>query len=101
MPALLAALLLFLVALFTITAWALARGPLAWRKVTVSRTVSVALKSGPSISGVLVSQRGELLVLARARLLEEGAPPTAIDGEVVVELRNVAFVQVLAAPSEV
>lgn len=101
MPALFLALAAFLAVLLALVVVVVARGPLAWRKVAVSKTVSVALKSGPSISGVLIAERGELLVIARARLLEEGAPPVPIDGEVVVERRNVSFVQVLAAPSEV
>lgn len=101
MPALFLSLLAFLLALLALTAWAMTRGPVAWRRVAVGRSVSVALKAGPSISGILIAQRGDLLVLARAKLHEEGAPPVELDGELVIERQRVSFVQVLAPPSEV
>lgn len=90
-----------LVVLVLLIVWALTRGPVAWRRIVVGRRVSISLKAGPSISGILIRERGELLVVAEARLLEEGSPPVPLDGEVVLERAAVSFVQVLAPRSEV
>ncbi|MFI0914316.1 hypothetical protein [Streptomyces abikoensis] len=46
--------------------------------------------------GVLWAQRGPLLVLRDAELLEAGRDPQRVDGEVVVERSRVEFTQVLA-----
>lgn len=90
-----AALLALALALAVLAA-VLAR-PSDWRSVAVSRRVMVSLRSGPSISGVLIRARGPLLILANASLHEPGAPaPVPLDGETVVERGHVAFVQVLA-----
>jgi hypothetical protein len=101
MPALFLAFVAFLVVLAVLAAWALLRGPVAWRRIVVARRVSISLKAGPSISGILIHQRGDLLVVAEARLLEEGSPPVPLDGEVVLERAAVSFVQLLAPRSEV
>lgn len=91
-----AALLALALALAVLAA-VLAR-PSEWRSVAVSNRVLVSLRSGPSISGILVRARGPLLIVAGASLHEEGAPgPVALDGETVIERGNVAFVQVLPA----
>lgn len=98
MPAVLLLVLLVLIALVVVL---LVRSldPFAWRRYAVARPVSVSLRAGPSIDGLLLAQRGPLLVLTGARLLEEGSPPVPLDGEVVLERAAVSFVQVLAARS--
>lgn len=73
---------------------------LAWRRVALHHRVSVALKTGKAITGVLVRSRGPLLELADAHLLEGGRPPQPLDGTVVIERTNVDFVQVLGPPAE-
>ena len=91
-----AALLALALALAVLAA-VLAR-PSAWRSVAVSRRVMISLRSGPSISGVLLRDRGPLLVVASARLHEPGSTTgVPLDGETVVERGHVAFVQVLPA----
>ncbi|MFF9554583.1 hypothetical protein ACF1DY_01945 [Streptomyces albus] len=67
----------------------------AWRRTAVRRRVVVNL-DGRAFEGVLWAQRGPLLVLRDARLLEPGREPQAVDGEVVVERARVEFTQVLA-----
>lgn len=72
---------------------------MAWRRTAARRRVVVNLKSDKAIVGVLWAKRGPLLVLKDTTLLEPsttGAPhQTRLDGEVLVERRNVDFVQVL------
>lgn len=69
---------------------------LAWRRTVTARRVSLALKSGPTISGYLVEKRGDLLLLDQAQLHEaDAAGPVPLDGRTVVERTNVAFLQVL------
>lgn len=89
-----AVLLLLVVVLIAVTAAAV-----IWRaqwRVAVRRRVIVQLHTGSAISGVLWSRRGPLLVLRNAALHEAGAV-TPIDGEAVVERREVAWLQVLPA----
>lgn len=90
------AALLALALALSVLAVVLAR-PSEWRSVAVSKRVLVSLRSGPSISGILIRTRGPLLILASATLHEEGAPAVPLDGEAVIERGHVAFVQVLPA----
>lgn len=70
------------------------------RRFLLRRRVVVNLRTGKAVEGVLVDRRGDLLVLKSARLLEPGAAPVVVDGDVVIERRNVDFVQALSAPEE-
>ncbi|GGP55995.1 hypothetical protein [Streptomyces abikoensis] len=67
----------------------------AWRRTAVRRRVVVNL-ADKAFRGVLWAQRGPLLVLRDAELLEAGRDPQRVDGEVVVERSRVEFTQVLA-----
>lgn len=67
----------------------------AYRRLVVHRQVLVNLVNGQAVQGVLVRQRGPLLFVANATLLEPDTEPTALDGEVVIERDRVAFVQAL------
>lgn len=61
------------------------------------RVVIVNLKDDPTtaLRGVLWQTRGNWLVLRNASLLRvNAAAPSELDGEVVVHLSNVAFLQV-------
>lgn len=66
-----------------------------WRRVALYRRVLVNLKTGNAVRGVLVEQAGGLLMLKASEYLEVGREPVPVDGEVLVELGNVDFVQVL------
>lgn len=65
----------------------------SWRGL-VRRRVVVNLPER-SFEGVLWARRGPLLVLRNAQLLEPGAQPQPVDGEIVVERARVEFIQVV------
>ncbi|KKI16380.1 MULTISPECIES: hypothetical protein [unclassified Leucobacter] len=67
----------------------------AYRRLVVHRQVLVNLVNGQAVQGVLVRQRGPLLFVANATLLEPDTEPTPLDGEIVIERDRVAFVQAL------
>lgn len=68
---------------------------LVWaRRLQVRRKVLVALHTGQAIQGVLWTRRNNFLVLKDAQLLEPGAQPTRMDGDVIVERDQVLYVQV-------
>lgn len=67
----------------------------AWRRTAVRKRVVVNL-ADRAFRGILWAQRGPLLVLRDAELLEAGRPAQTVDGEVVVERSRVEFTQVLA-----
>lgn len=69
----------------------------AYRRVAVSRRVVVNTKTGTSLAGVLVAERGPILILKGAAMLTATANPVPVDGDVVIERSNVDFVQVLPA----
>lgn len=71
----------------------------SWARVALFRRVLVNLKSGKAIRGVLVQERGGLLELRDAELLEGTAPPVRLDGSVFVERSNIDFAQALG-PAE-
>ena len=68
-----------------------------WRPPCLFRACIVNLKNEPdtAIKGVLWSSRGGWLTFKDCSLLKPGVPPTTMDGEVVIERRNVLFLQVL------
>lgn len=68
---------------------------MSYRRTVVNRRVIVNLTTGKAIDGVLVRQSGPLLILKGASLLEPGADPVPMDGEVVVERDRVDFIQAL------
>ena len=68
----------------------------AWHRVAVTRQVVVNLTSGLTFRGVLYKQKGPLLVLKNAQLLEPGQAPIDLAGEVVIERNTVDFVQVVS-----
>lgn len=66
----------------------------SWRTL-VARRVIINLKTGRGLDGLLVRKSGQLLFLREATALEPGTPPAAIDGETVVQLSDVDFIQTL------
>jgi hypothetical protein len=67
----------------------------AWRRTAVRKRVVVNL-ADKAFTGILWAQRGPLLVLRDAAILEPGRPEQPVDGEIVVERSKVEFTQVLA-----
>jgi hypothetical protein len=70
-------------------------GEKAWwqRRLMVRRRVVVNLMGDRAITGVLWTRRGGYLVLKNASLLEPGAEPTQMDGDVLIDRERVLFVQ--------
>ncbi|MEH0431273.1 hypothetical protein QBB34_34085 [Streptomyces stelliscabiei] len=66
----------------------------AWRRTAVRKRVVVNLQD-KAFRGILWAQRGPLLVLRDAELLEAGREPQPVDGEIVLERTRVEFTQVL------
>lgn len=57
----------------------------------------VSLFSGNAVSGVLVSTPGRFLVLKDCAVHDEGASaPSPADGEIIIDVVNVDYVQVVA-----
>jgi hypothetical protein len=68
----------------------------AYRRVALLHRVMVNLTTGKAVEGVLLDERGPLLIVKNAVLHEPGAPaPVPMDGAVVIERSRVDFVQVL------
>jgi hypothetical protein len=63
------------------------------RRLMVRRRVLVNLRSGRAVTGTLWVRRGRLLVLKSAQLLEPGAEPVSMDGDVILDRDQVDFVQ--------
>jgi hypothetical protein len=61
--------------------------------------VLVNLIDGSAINGLLVAQRGPLLILADCTLLTETHEPAQLDGEIYVERERVLFMQTAAPAS--
>ena len=63
----------------------------------VRRWVVVHTADG-SYAGILTAEDGHVIVLVQAELREHGAAPLPLDGECIVPLTKVAFVQVVDRP---
>lgn len=63
-----------------------------WLRTAVRRRVVVNL-ADKAFDGVLWAKRGPLLVLRDVTLMEPGAEPQKLDGKVIVERRQVEFIQ--------
>jgi hypothetical protein len=66
---------------------------IAYRRTAVHMRVIVNLPD-KAFDAILWAQRGPLLVLRDAKLLQPGAEPVPLDGEVIVERSHVEFIQV-------
>lgn len=68
-----------------------------WRPPCLLQPVIVNVKDDPStaIKGVLWSQRGPWLTFRSCSILKANVPPMPMDGDVVIHVQNVAFLQVL------
>jgi len=65
-----------------------------WRS-KLRTSVIVNLTTGRSFKGVLWATSGPLLVLRQAELLEGNRQAMPVDGEVLVDVARVEFVQVV------
>lgn len=71
-----------------------------WNRWPVYDRVLINLDDGTAIDGILVAQRGPLLILSDARLLSEAHEPADLDGDVYIERSRVLFLQT-ASPRSV
>lgn len=67
---------------------------LGTRRLMTRRKVLVNLHSGRALTGVLWSQKGRLIVLKSAELIEPSAEAVQMDGDVVIDRAQVEYVQV-------
>lgn len=67
---------------------------MAWRRWPIRKRVLVNLDDGRAFDGIMFARRGPLLILRQARLIEPGADPVDVDGEVIVERPRISFIQV-------
>lgn len=61
--------------------------------VAIHKRVVVNLDDGTAVHGVFYRQRGPLIILGNASLLEPGTDPVPLDGEVIIERTRVRFIQ--------
>ena len=90
----LAALLVAAAAVAVLVAAVVAETPVGFRRTLIGRRVLVNTKTEKAFSGFLFARRGPLLVLKDVELLELGAEPVRVDGDVVLERAVVDFVQI-------
>jgi len=64
-------------------------------RLKVRRRVLVNLASGRTFGGVLWCETGDWLVVRDAEMMEPGREAVSVDGEVVLDRRQVEFVQAL------
>jgi hypothetical protein len=67
------------------------------RRSLLHRRAIVSLKSGSAFRGVLFDHRGDLYVLKDTEFLEVGRGAVRMDGDVVVDLDAVDFIQLVPA----
>lgn len=66
----------------------------SFQRTLVRKKVIVNLHSSRAFVGILWARRGPLLVLRNATMHENGAEPSTVDGEIVIERSQVEFIQV-------
>jgi hypothetical protein len=72
--------------------WMLWRPPCVRQRVLIN----VTYNSEEALEGVLWSYRGGWITLRDVSAVVAGQPPTKMKGDVVVHVRNVAYLQVLS-----
>lgn len=68
----------------------------SWKRLVVRKRVIVNTEAH-AFSGILYKKAGPLLVLRDVQLLEPGAPPVPVSGEVLIERTKVEFIQIAEA----
>jgi len=65
----------------------------SWRRLVRKRVI--VNQAERAFAGIMWAQYGPLLVLRNAELLQPGAAPQPLDGEVVIERASVHFIQIV------
>ena len=66
-----------------------------YRSIALHRTVIVNISSGRAFRGALLSAKRDIVTLGNAELIEPGQNPIPVPGTVVIERRQIEFVQVV------
>lgn len=69
-----------------------------WNRWPIYERVLVNLIDGSAIDGLLIGQRGPLLVLSDAALYTPEHEPAPLDGEIYIERDRVLYLQTSRAP---
>ena len=63
-------------------------------RYTIQKRVVINMLGGNAIEGVIVDQRGPLLIVKDAKLHEQTADqPAHIDGEAIIDVSHIDFIQ--------
>ena len=65
-----------------------------YKRVTYAKRCLVNLKSGAAFTGYLVAAPKSVVILKGASLIEPGAQPVEVSGEVLIEKANIEFIQI-------
>ena len=65
-----------------------------YKRLTYTKRCLVNLKSGTAFRGYLTGAPGSVIVLKGATILEPGAEPVEVSGEVLIEKANIEFIQI-------
>lgn len=66
-----------------------------YRRLAVRRKALINIEGSGAIRGIIMSQKGQLVEVANAEMLEPGLNPTPMDGTVLVERSRILFIQLL------
>jgi len=66
-----------------------------WRSYVLCKQAIVNTKTGKAFQGVIWARKGEYLVLRDTELLRGRGERLSVDGEVVVPLSNIEFIQLV------
>ena len=66
-----------------------------WRHYPVLETVIVNCKSGESFRGVLWEDGRRYLRLRQVRMIAQDSQPVPVDGELLIPISNLSFLQVV------
>lgn len=78
---------------FLVAAVLVAWMPWVWQQTLIKKQVVVNLKSGNAFRGIAYRRRGNLLILKQASVTD-GKGWTTVDGETVLKLSEIDFIQV-------
>jgi len=64
-----------------------------YKKLLYGKKVIINLKTDKAFRGYLINEKGVLLELREAELLEPGGEPVQVKGKIFIEKTNIDFIQ--------
>ncbi len=64
-----------------------------YKKILYGKKVIINLKTDKAFRGFLTNEKGALLELREAELLEPGGEPVQVKGKILIEKTNIDFIQ--------